>query len=163
MRRSSGSADERPHVVQPVGELDQDDPDVLGHRDEHLAQVVALRLGERLELDLAELGDAVDELGDLVAEQLADLGDGDVGVLDDVVQQRRLQRGGVEVQLGEDERDLDRVVHERLAALAHLPLVRLRGELVRLVEAGQVRVGVVRPDLRFDLLERGWHRRPSPA
>ncbi len=60
---------ERAHVVQAVRELDQDDPDVLGHRDEHLAQVVALLLGERLELDLAELGDAVDELGDLVAER----------------------------------------------------------------------------------------------
>ena len=144
---------ERPHVVQPVGELDEDDADVLGHRDEHLAQVVGLLLGERLELDLAELGDAVDEVGDLVAEALADLVERDVGVLDDVVQQRGLERGGVQVQLGEDERDLERVVDERLAALAHLALVRLPGELVGLVETGEVGVRVVRPDLRFYLFE----------
>jgi hypothetical protein len=30
--------------VQSVGELDQDDANVLGHGDEHLAQVVALLL-----------------------------------------------------------------------------------------------------------------------
>jgi hypothetical protein len=70
-----GKRRQRPHVVQPVGELDEDDPNVLGHRDEHLAQVVALRLRERLELNLAELGDAVDEFGDLVAEPLTDFGE----------------------------------------------------------------------------------------
>ncbi len=59
--------------MQPVGELDEDDADVLGHRDEHLAQVLALLLGQRLELDLAELGHPVDEIGHLVAEPLADL------------------------------------------------------------------------------------------
>ena len=90
-----------------------------------LRRLLALRLGERLELDLAELGDAVDELGDLVAEALANLGERDLGVLDDVVQQRGLERRRVHVQLGEDERDLDGVVDERLAALAHLTLVRL--------------------------------------
>ncbi len=144
---------ERPHVVQPVGELDEDDADVLGHRDEHLAQVVGLRLRERLELDLAELGHAVDQVGDLIAEALADLGERDLGVLDDIVQERGLERGGVHVQLGEDECHLDGVVDERLAALAALALVREPCEVEGVVETGQIRVRVVRPDLRFYLFE----------
>ena len=59
---------DRAHVVQPVGELDQDDPDVRGHRDDHLAVVLGLRLVVRLERDPGQLRDAVDEPGDLLAE-----------------------------------------------------------------------------------------------
>ena len=35
---------DRAHVVEPVGELDQDDPHVLRHRDDHLPVVLRLRL-----------------------------------------------------------------------------------------------------------------------
>mmetsp|Transcript_756 Transcript_756/g.2643 ORF Transcript_756/g.2643 Transcript_756/m.2643 type:complete len:297 (+) Transcript_756:1572-2462(+) len=38
---------QRAHVVQPVGQLDDDDPHVLGHRQEHLLQVVRLHVGRR--------------------------------------------------------------------------------------------------------------------
>ena len=64
---------DRAHVVQAVGELDQDDPDVRGHRDHHLAVVLGLGLVARLERQPGQLGDAVDESGDLLAERLADL------------------------------------------------------------------------------------------
>ena len=43
----------------------------LRHRDEHLAEVLGLRLSRGGEVDLGELGDAVDERGDLVAEEPA--------------------------------------------------------------------------------------------
>ena len=79
---------ERAHVVQAVGELDDDDADVLGHRQEHLAQVLDLRVFFRLVRDARQLGDAVDELRDLVAELLGDLLARDDRVFDDVVQQR---------------------------------------------------------------------------
>ncbi len=60
---------DRAHVVQAVGELDQDDPDVRGHRDHHLAVVLGLRLVARGERQPGELRDAVDERGDLLAER----------------------------------------------------------------------------------------------
>ena len=78
---------ERAHVVQAVGELDQDDADIFGHRHDHLAVVLGLLLFGRGEADLGQLGDAVDEHGDLVAELLPDLFDRGVGVFDHVVQQ----------------------------------------------------------------------------
>ena len=59
---------QRAHVVEPVGELDDQHPDVARHRDDHLADGLGLR-GVAV-LDLVELGDAVDELRDLVAEVL---------------------------------------------------------------------------------------------
>ena len=35
---------QRAHVVQAIGELDEDDPDVLRHREQHLADVLGLLL-----------------------------------------------------------------------------------------------------------------------
>ena len=32
------------HIVEPVGQLDQDNPDILGHRQQHLAEVLCLRV-----------------------------------------------------------------------------------------------------------------------
>ena len=53
-------------IVEPVAELDDEHADVLGHRDDHLAHGLGLR---RLPvLKLVELGDAVDEQGDLTTE-----------------------------------------------------------------------------------------------
>ena len=39
-----GQRAQRAHVVQPVGELDEDDADVLRHGQEHLADVLGLLL-----------------------------------------------------------------------------------------------------------------------
>src|SRR5579872_135549 len=90
------------HVVQPVGQLDDDDADVFGHRQEHLAQVLYLDIFLALIRDLRELGERVDERGDFGAETLLDLLDGDDGVFDYVVQQARGDACRVHLELGED-------------------------------------------------------------
>ena len=126
-----GHRAERAHVVQAVGELDQDDPDVRGHRDHHLAVVLGLRLVARLERDPGQLGHAVDEAGDLLAEGLVDLVERRRRVLDRVVQQRRAQRRGVQAHARADLRDADRVGDEVLAGLAALVGVVLAGEQER--------------------------------
>ena len=41
------------HVVQPVGELDQDDADILDHRQHHLAEVFRLLLGAGVETEVS--------------------------------------------------------------------------------------------------------------
>ena len=50
------------HVVQPVGELDEDHPDVLGRGQDHLAEGLGLGLVAAHVLVAADLGDAVDQL-----------------------------------------------------------------------------------------------------
>jgi hypothetical protein len=93
---------DRAHVVQPVGELDEDHPQILRHRHEQLAEVFRLfRLG-RGQLQVGQLRDPVDQLGDVAAEFLDDLGIGRLGVLDRVVQKRGDDRGVVEPLLGQD-------------------------------------------------------------
>ncbi len=126
---------DRAHVVQAVGELDQDHPHVGGHRDHHLAVVLGLRLVARLEGDPGQLRDAVDDLCDLLAEALAHLLDRGRGVLDRVVQQRRAQRLGVQAHARADARHADGVHDEVLAGLAPLVGVVLAGEHERVVHA----------------------------
>ena len=70
----------------------------------------------RVELEPLELGDAVDDGGDLGAEVGLDIGEGDLGVLDRVVQQRGGQRDLVEADVGDDPGHGQRVVDVALAA-----------------------------------------------
>ena len=86
------------HVVQAVCQLDDDDADVLNHRQEHLAEVLRLGLLATAELDLGEFADAVDEFGYLGAKILGNLFLGGRGILYDVVQDRRHDTLGVESQ-----------------------------------------------------------------
>ena len=100
---------ERAHVVQSVRELDQHDPHIARHRQQHLAEVLCLRLLGRRELQFVELRDAVDQLGHGAAEALGELVLRDSGILQHVVQQRCLDRGTIEVPVGEDLSDRQRV------------------------------------------------------
>ena len=95
---------ERAHVVQPVGELDQQHADVVAHREQELAQILRGALVFGLRLDLAELGDAVDQPRDVLAEQPLDLLGRRERVLDRVVEDRGDDRLVVELEVGEDAR-----------------------------------------------------------
>ena len=120
-----GERRDRAHVVEPIGELDEQDADVLGHRHEHLAHARGLLGLLGVEVHPVELGDTVDDRRDLGPELGGDALDDDAGVLDRVVQQRRGQRDVVEAQVGQDERHRQRVLDVGVARLAHLALVGL--------------------------------------
>ena len=144
---------DRPHVVEPVRELDEDDADVLRHRDDHLPVVLGLRLLAALEADPRQLGDALDELRDVRAELRAKLLDVGLGVLDDVVQESGGDRLLVEMQLCTDARDAERVMDELLARTARLARVCALCVLERAAEKLLVDVRVVRLDLGDELLD----------
>ncbi len=74
----------------------------------------------RGEFDLADLGDALDDVCDLLAELGLDLVDGDRGVFDGVVQQAGGDGSGVEPHLGQDGGDFQRMHQVRLAGVAGL-------------------------------------------
>ena len=108
---------DRAHVVQAVRQLDDQHPQVLRHRDEHLAHRGGLLCLLGVELDPIELGDAVDDHRDLVTELALDVGQRDAGVLDGVVQQRRGDGDVVQAQLGDDLGHRDGVGDVGLAGL----------------------------------------------
>ncbi len=114
---------ERAHVVEAVAELHQEHADVARHRHDHLAEVLGLAVLLGGEVDLRELGDAVDQESDLVSEFVVDVVERAQGVLDDVVQEPGADARRVEPELGDDPgngRGMDEV---RVAALALLPLM----------------------------------------
>ena len=89
-------------------------------------------------LQLVELGEAVDEVGGRRAEALDQLGLGDAAVLHRVVHQRRHDRLRVELPLGAQAGDRDRMGDVGLAAGAELAEVRFVGEAVGVADAPDV-------------------------
>ena len=156
---------DRAHVVQPVGELDDEHAQVLGHRHEHLAHRGGLLGLLGVELQAVELGDAVHDLGDVVAEGPPHVVDRQLGVLHRVVQERGGDGHLVETEVGHDAGDGERVVDVLLARFAPLLGVRLVGDLVG---AGDHRGGGFRVAAAERLHHRGEvdHRRgrgPPPG
>src|SRR5439155_1360884 len=114
-----------------------------------------LRLGllAALEVDSRQLGDALDELRDLVAELFPDVVDVRARVLDDVVEQGGRDRLVVEPELGADLRGTPGMEDEVLAGTALLSLVGLRGEPERPGDQVAVELRVVRRDNRQQLID----------
>ena len=144
---------ERAHVVEAVGELDDEDPQVLGHRHDHLAEVLGPLLLLGAELDLVELGEPVDDEGHLRAEGTLDVLELDVGVLDGVVQQGTDDGRRIHAQPGEDAGDADRVLDEQFPRFTELPLVGDLGELEGPHHLPDVRLGVMHLHLPNDVLD----------
>ena len=147
------------HVVQPVGELDDDDADVLGHGEEHLAQGLGLLLVLGAELDAVQLCHAVDQARNVRAGVLLDVVVGGLGVLDAVVQERGDDGGLVHLHVGQDLGHLERVDDIGLPGLARLRAVHLERVVEGRVDGLAVHLRLVGAHLgheRVDLLVEGF-------
>ena len=153
---------DRAHVVQPVGELDQQDADVLRHRDEHLAHRRGLLRFAGRELQAFDLGDAVDDRRDLDAEGFLDALLGELGVFDRVVQQRGRDGDVVEAEIREDQRDAERVGDVGLTRAAHLLGMGPMRSFVGPLDEGGVGLAVLLQVRRQHRSERHIHLIASP-
>ena len=113
----------RPHIVQTVANLDEDDPDVIGHGHEHLTQILHLLLFLGDELDLGQLGHALHQVGHRQTKALGHIGVGGAGVLDGVVEQGGDDRVHIQTQVSHDLGHGQGVDDIRLAAFAELTVV----------------------------------------
>ncbi len=145
-----------PHVVQAVGNLDDQDPVVLGQGDDQLAQ--RLRLGCIAEPHLVELGHAVNDVGDLRAESLGGGIQGIAGVLDGVVQQGGNDRGGVHPELGEDPGDRQRMGDVRIAAMSRLTGMQPVRHVIGVDDKADIGLGMVLAVHVDDVSQRRRHR-----
>ena len=134
---------QRAHVVEAIGELDEDDADVVDHREQHLAEVLRLPLLGRRERDRADLGHALDDVRDVLAELLADLLGRRQGVFDDVVQQAGGDADRVELHVREDVGDLERMDEVGFARMADLSLMLQGRKDIGLAEQFEVGVRAV--------------------
>jgi hypothetical protein len=164
-----GEGGDRPHVVEPVGQLDEQDADVLGHGHQHLPQGGGLLRLLGVELEAVEFGDAVDDGGDVGPEVLGDVGQGDFGVLHRVVEQGGGDRHVVEAQPGQDAGHRQRVRDVRVAGTAHLVLMGLLGQFVGPLDAAGLALGMAfqkrrqqRRQLGRGVMAPPGHDRPAP-
>ena len=149
---------DRAHVVQPIGELDEDDAQIAHHREQHLAERFGLRFLAALELDLVELGYRIDDLSDAVTETRGDLVLRDGRIFDDVVQDRGDDGVGVDAQIGKDLSRCHRVGDVGLTRFALLAAVGLGAEFGGKTDSIDLFGGQVRACGAQQLLEP---RRPA--
>ena len=108
------------HVVQAVGEFDEDHAQVARHRQQHLAETFRGGFLAILELQLVQLGDALDQFGDGHTEIGRDLVAGQRRIFDGVVQDRRDQGLDINALLGQHRRGGDRMGDVGLAGFTGL-------------------------------------------
>ena len=94
-------------------------------------------------LILVQLGDAFDDVRNLLVEPPGDLGAGDVGVFDCVVQQAGGDGGRIHLEVGEDLADLQRMDDVGLARGAALSLMLLDAEGPGAADEVEVVVGTI--------------------
>ena len=117
--------------MQPVRQLDQNDPNVAGHGHGHLLEVFCLGFGLGLEVHLGQFADPVDQFGHGFAKLRAERFLGDAGVFNHVMQHRSHQALMVHVHVGQNICHRKRMRDIRLTATAALAVVGLFGVEIR--------------------------------
>jgi hypothetical protein len=140
------------HVVEPVRELDQDDPDVLGHGQQHLAEVLGLALLPGGEAHLRQVGHALDDVGHLLPEELHELLVAGVGIFHGIVEQGRGHGLLVELEVADDAGHVEGMDDVLLPRLAALSLVFSSGVNVGVLDEVGVGGGMVRDQRSNDVL-----------
>ena len=120
--------------MEPVGELDQNDPDIPGHCQQHLAEVFCLRVLARFEVDLIDLADPIDQLGDVFTKARGEFFFGGRGVLDNIVQQRCDEATTVKPHLPENGRHGQGVEDISFTTSTHLPVMGFGAKQVGIVD-----------------------------
>ena len=146
------------HVVQAVSQLDEHHAHVFHHGQEHLADVFGLAVFAVGKLDFVDFGDALDDVGHLVAELGLDFFVGGGRVFNRIVQQAGGDGGRVHLHLRQHLGYLERVDDVGLAGGAHLAFMMLDAELPCLADEGDVFTGTVGVDVleqRFKTLVDG--------
>ena len=108
------------HVMQAVGQLNHNYADVLRHGKEHFTVVFNLLVLFADIFDFAQLGNAVNKVGNLRAEHFRQLLQGNVGIFNNVVQKGGCQRSFVHLQLRQYRRYAQRMNNIRLTGFTAL-------------------------------------------
>jgi hypothetical protein len=121
---------ERAHVVEAIGQLDENDTDIVHHGQQHLADVFGLTRFGRHHVQAADFRHAFDKASDFFAEAFGDAGDGILGVFDGVMKNRGGERGGVEAHVGENVGDFEEMREVGLPGTAKLVVVAFGSDFV---------------------------------
>lgn len=138
--------------MHAVGKLHDDDAQIAGHGEKHLAEAFGLCGCGGREAELVELAHAVDEFGNLNAEFFSHLLLARARIFKDVVHQTRLNGRGVHAPGGENGGDGDRMGDVGFARFSKLAEMGGVGVAVGLADLFNVRRGEI---LAAEFDERG--------
>ena len=133
-RFARGQGSQGTHIVQSVRELDQDHPDIPGHRQKHLVQVVRLGLPQSIKTNSRQLGNPIHQLRHLTPETSANLLLVGGGVLNNIVQDRSNYGRAIHVHVPQHPANLQRMIDKRLPILTLLVTMPFLTEQVGLPE-----------------------------
>ena len=120
-----------PHIMQPVCQLDDDHPQVLGHGQEHLPQVLGLHLHlVRHVPDLCQLGNPVHQLRYLFAKLVFKLLQRDVRILHHIMKDPGADGVAIHVHVDQYQSYLERVNDIRFSGFSPLLLVGRAGQKI---------------------------------
>ncbi len=125
-------------VVLAVGQLDQHDAQVARHRHQHLAEILRLRLLVGRKFHLVELGQAVNEIGNLAPEPVGELALARRRVLENVMQESSGNGCAIHAPFDHGAGDRQRMRDVGLARNARLVGMGVRREGIRLLDARYV-------------------------
>ncbi len=131
------------HVVQAVGKFDEQHARIVGDGEQKLSKALGLLRVFGREVELVELGQSFDEAADLRPEHAVDVVAGDFCVFDGVVQHRSDDRRIVELEIGEDGGDFERMGEIGIAGGALLRPMRFHGEHIGAIEQIFIGLGIV--------------------
>jgi len=134
---------QRAHIVQSVGQLDQQNADILGHGHQHFAEVLRLPRTRRAEFHLRDFREPLDQKSHLCAKQRLQFLRRGQRVFHGVVQQARRNGHLVEPHFGQHAGHLERVHQVGLSREPLLSLVHLGGIHIGPLQQRQVAIGVV--------------------
>lgn len=126
--------------MRAVGQLDEDNADVMGHGHDHLAEVLGLRFFAVAELQLVQLGDTIYQFGHGRAKATVEIVFGDIGIFDDIVEEGSHQGFVIEAHFGQDTGNGYRVDDVRFATGASLPFVGITRNEISLPECLDLRL-----------------------
>ena len=133
------------HVVESVGQLDYQHPEVLGQGDQHLADAGRLLFLAGVEVEALQLGDAVHDEPDIGTEVPLEVVEGDGGVLHRIVQQGGGHRHVIQTLPGHDGGHRQRMVDVGLSGLAGLACMGGQRHLVGPLDHRRIRAGMMDP------------------
>ena len=137
------------HIMKAVADLNQDDADVVAHGQQQLAERLSLCRCLLAKDAARDFREAIYDLRNLRTEEVLQVGNGELGVLHHVVQQRRADAGAAQTNLAAGNlRHGQRVHNIRFSREAPYALVCLACEVkslvhqIHLLAVGRCQIGV---------------------
>ena len=131
------------HVVETVGQLDENHADVVGHRQDHLSNALGLALFRRRHVELAQLGDAIDHMADALAEVFGDLLFSGMGVFNDIVKKGGCHTLHVQLHVCQNIGHFQWMSQIRLSGQTRLSVMDPRRKDVGTLHDVQIGIGMV--------------------